>query len=505
MLKKSLVVGGIVSCILGYSIYIKYKNITLVDIINKIPQVNNMIITEKKKLKTSLADYISTNTLMELPNESTDIEIILNKFNKKNIGYKNTGAIYICDKTLDNLIIETYKKTLRSNPLHVSLFSDILKGETEIIKMMAKLFNGNSKVVGNITTGGTDSIRHAVYCARERAINYNIVEKWEMILPATAHPAFRKAANEYMVIVKECPVDNNYRMDLTYFKNILTNKTILVIGSCPSYPHGSVDPIEDISNILSEYDNNNIIGLHVDCCLGSLIVPFTKEINRKIYTKFDFSVPRVTSISIDTHKYGYTDKGSSVILYKNHDDWRKYQIFVDSKWCGGIYATPTLSGSRSGKDIAGTLVTLLYFGKNKYKKFAQEILELADEMRNVILEFQELKLIGVDNLMVVTFMANNNCINIYNLKNEMTKKGWYLASLQNPNALHFCVTAVHIKINNFIDEFRNDLNYCLNMIKKSITKESNESAMYCSNNTMIIKEFIPELSREYWNILNNPI
>ena len=173
---------------------------------------------------------------------------------------------------------------------------------------------------------------------------------------------------------------------------MITNKTILVVGSCPSFPHGTVDPIRrNIRNFNTIMIQIILLDLHVDCCLGSLIVPFMKEIN-EIYTKFDFSVPRVTSISIDTHKYGYTDKGSSIILYKNHDDWRKHQIFVDSKWCGGIYATPTLAGSRSGKDIAGTLVTLLYFGKNKYKELANQIITLSNKMRDVIKEISGIEI-----------------------------------------------------------------------------------------------------------------
>ena len=164
MIKTSLIVGGIVSCVLGYTIYKNYKKLSLINIIKKIPQVNNMITSEKKKLKESLKEYISTNTILKLPNDTIDDTILDQKFNIPPHGYKNTGAIYISDPKLDTLIIETYKKTLRSNPLHASLFSDILKAETEIIRMIADLFNGNNQVVGNVTTGGTDSIRHAVYC-----------------------------------------------------------------------------------------------------------------------------------------------------------------------------------------------------------------------------------------------------------------------------------------------------------------------------------------------------
>lgn len=51
------------------------------------------------------------------------------------------------------------------------------------------------------------------------------------------------------------------------------------------------------------------IGLHVDCCLGSVIVPFLEqaglakgEDGRYKSTPFDFRVHGVRSISCDTHK-----------------------------------------------------------------------------------------------------------------------------------------------------------------------------------------------------------
>ena len=54
------------------------------------------------------------------------------------------------------------------------------------------------------------------------------------------------------------------------------------------------------------------IGLHVDCCLGGFVLPFAKKLGYDI-PEFDFSVKGVTSMSLDTHKYGYALKGECIV------------------------------------------------------------------------------------------------------------------------------------------------------------------------------------------------
>src|SRR5690606_27662378 len=135
-------------------------------------------------------------------------------------------------------------------------------------------------------------------------------------------------------------------------------RTILVVGSAPGFPHGIIDPIEGISQMLQKKDPKGRIGLHVDGCLGGFVLPFMKDLE----VKFGFDVPRVTSISADTHKYGFAEKGTSVVMYRNHDEWRKHQIFVTTDFPGGIYATPTMAGSKQGSSLAATWAAMVYMG-----------------------------------------------------------------------------------------------------------------------------------------------
>ena len=151
---------------------------------------------------------------------------------------------------------------------------------------------------------------------------------------------------------------------------------------------------------------------------------------------------------------------------------------MDSTWSGGIYATPTLAGSRSGKDIAGTWATMLYIGKDGYIQYANKIIQLVQKLKIIIRNIPELRLLSDVEVMVIAFTTKDSAINIYNIKNEMSKLGWYLSSLQNPNGIHFCVTAVHTEINNFASMFEHDLKSSISNVKNNPSNKSSEAIMY---------------------------
>ena len=73
---------------------------------------------------------------------------------------------------------------------------------------------------------------------------------------------------------------------------------------------------------------------------GGFLIPFMDDAGYPL-KPFDFRVPGVTSISADTHKYGFAPKGSSVILY-SEQIYRHYQWFSYVDWPGGIYCTTTI-------------------------------------------------------------------------------------------------------------------------------------------------------------------
>lgn len=91
------------------------------------------------------------------------------------------------------------------------------------------------------------------------------------------------------------------------------------------------------SNMLQVARRYNLL-LHVDACLGGFVLPFARKLGHPI-SAFDFSVKGVTSMSVDTHKFGMAHKGTSVVLY-HCKELRQYQYTKITEWTGGLYISP---------------------------------------------------------------------------------------------------------------------------------------------------------------------
>jgi len=295
----------------------------------------------------------------------------------KNIGDKKwedgkvSGGVYHGGKDLTEVTYNAYKMFEWSNPLHPEIFEGIRNMEAEIVSMVVNLLHGDPNIqCGTMTTGGTESILMAIKTHKEWAKEVKGITKPNMIFPTTAHAAFDKACAFFNIEAIAAPLDPiTFTVDVKKMKKLINRNTIMIVGSFPNYPYGTVDDISTLSKIALEKG----IGLHVDCCLGSFIALFSESVGHEI-PQFDFRLPGVTSISLDTHKYGFTPKGSSVVLYKNKE-LRQYQFFVQPAWPGGIYASPTLPGSKPGTVIATTWAVLMHFGKNGYKESCKKILD----------------------------------------------------------------------------------------------------------------------------------
>jgi len=237
------------------------------------------------------------------------------------------------------------------NTIQFDLCPSMAKFESEIIAMTIRMLNGDAAreanpedaVCGTVTSGGSESIGMAMKVYRDRARAERGITAPEIVLPRTAHPAFHKAGEYYgikMVTVEVDPPD--YRVDPEKMEAAITGNTVALVGSAGNYPYGLIDPMEALSEIAVPRG----IGLHVDGCLGGFILPWVEKLGYAV-PRFDFRLPGVTTISADTHKYGFALKGTSVVLYRNNS-WRRYQYFSFPDWPGGIYASPTSAGSRSG-------------------------------------------------------------------------------------------------------------------------------------------------------------
>lgn len=336
---------------------------------------------------------------------------------------KVLGYIYAPGEKANEVIKEAYTMYLTENGLDPLTYPSILRLENELVGMIADLLRGDGNVVGNFTAGGTESIMMAVLSARNRAraLRPEIKEP-EMILPFTAHAAFYKAAHYLSVKPVTVPVkDESFLADVGAMRKAINKNTILLVGSAPGYAHGVVDPIEEIGRLALE---KNLL-FHVDACVGGIHLSYMRKLGMNV-PDFDFTVPGVTSISTDLHKYGYAAKNASLILYKNKDI-RQYQIFACSRWPGYTVVNPVASSSKTGGPFAAAWAVIHYFGDEGYKKIVKEVMDATDMVVDGIKKIDCLKINGKPDMCMFSFYSTSSKVNVYRLADEMKiRGGWYL-------------------------------------------------------------------------------
>lgn len=326
------------------------------------------------------------------------------------------------------------------NTIQFDICPSMSKFESEIIAMTAQMLNGDAvkahnpqdQVCGTVTSGGSESIMMAMMAYRNRAVAEKGISAPEVVMPRTAHPAFDKAGEYYGIKMVKVPVGlPDFRVDPALLEEHINANTIAIVGSAGNYPYGLIDPLDRLSEIALKHD----LGFHVDGCLGGFILPWIEKLGYDI-PEFDFRLPGVTSMSADTHKYGFALKGTSVVLYRNND-LRRYQYFNVPDWPGGIYASPTSAGSRSGGLTSATWAAMVYLGEEGYLKAIKRIMDIADEIKKGVAQIPELVLIG-EPTFVISFRSEE--VDVFLVNDYMKTKGWRFNCLQLPPGLHFCVT-----------------------------------------------------------------
>jgi glutamate/tyrosine decarboxylase-like PLP-dependent enzyme len=349
---------------------------------------------------------------------------------------KMSGSMYCGDHSHYEFLTEAFGLYAHVNALQRDVCPSATRFEGEIIAMTLDLMHGEAvtdgEPVGVVTTGGTGSILHAVLAYRELAAAERGVRQPNLIKPETAHAAFDKACHLYGIEVRKAPVhEDTTLVDTDWVRANIDDQTIALVGSACNYGYGTIDPIAELSDIALEHG----VGLHVDGCLGGFILPFGQELGYDI-PLFDFRVPGVTSISADTHKYGYGLKGSSVCLFRDKS-LRNAQYFFLTDWTGGKYCSPGIEGSRSAGLMAATWATLVSMGRDGYRKYADAIFSTADTMKAAVRSHPELRILG-DPTFCFSFTADE--FNIYHVNDFMRQRGWRFNGQQYPDAIHMAVT-----------------------------------------------------------------
>ncbi|ODQ81178.1 hypothetical protein BABINDRAFT_160571 [Babjeviella inositovora NRRL Y-12698] len=350
---------------------------------------------------------------------------------------KVSGAVYHGGDDIIALQSQAFQKNCVANQLHPDVFPGVRKMESEVVAMVLDMYNAPVRACGTSSSGGTESLLLACLAAKVYGARYKGISSPEIVAPVTIHAGVDKAAYYFGIKLHKARVDpKTMQVDLSQVKRLINRNTVLLCGSSPNFPHGIIDDIQGMSDLAVRYD----IPLHVDSCLGSFITPFANKAGFHDVPICDFRVPGVTSISCDTHKYGFAPKGSSVIMYRDNK-MRECQYYVNVEWSGGVYGSPTLAGSRPGALMAGCWATMMNIGEDGYVKSAQEIIQASRDFKAAVQRIPQLRVLGDPLGSVVSFtVAELASLNIYELSDAMSAKGWHLSTLQTPAAVHIAFT-----------------------------------------------------------------
>ena len=297
------------------------------------------------------------------------------------------------DPELEELLHQVATMFLHENALNPFRYRTLLRMETEVVAMASDLFGAGA---GSMSSGGTESIFLAVQTAREWGRARGITEP-RVVCCNTAHPAFAKACHYLGVELAARPHGADGRADPQSFADALDDRTVMLVASSPCYPFGVIDPVSDIAALAAESDRL----CHVDACLGGWLLPWWERLGREV-PAWDFRVPGVTSLSADIHKYGYCFKGASVVMYRDRS-MLEQQIFMYDDWPGGLYASSTAAGTRSGAPIAGAWTVMTHLGAEGYTRLARRVAAATDAFRSGIEAIDGLDVHGEPDLSVFEF------------------------------------------------------------------------------------------------------
>ncbi|OJY74592.1 MAG: hypothetical protein BGP12_06430 [Rhodospirillales bacterium 70-18] len=316
-------------------------------------------------------------------------------------------------------------------------FTSLKRMEEAVVAMCLDLFHGPAGSVGNMTSGGTESIVMAVKACRDwsRARRGDPAHRGNLVLPVTAHPAFDKAARLMDLEVRRVPVAADLRADPAAMAAAMDEDTILLVGSVPCFPYGVVDPLP----ALSELALSRGVWLHVDACVGGYFAPFARALGRPI-PEFDFALPGVASLSADLHKFGFCPKPASTVFYRDAGR-AAAQVFDLDVWPNGRFTTATLVGTRPGGAVAAAWAVLTFLGREGYMAIAERMLAMRDAYVAGIEAIPGLRLHSPPDLSILAFGTPEKDMN--SVANGMQARGWVPGMTREPPGLHLMMSLLH--------------------------------------------------------------
>ncbi|XP_023593489.1 sphingosine-1-phosphate lyase 1 isoform X6 [Trichechus manatus latirostris] len=391
---------------------------------------------DKEYVKALPSQGLSSSAVLEKLKEYSSMDVCWQEG-------RASGAVYNGEEKLTELLVKAYGDFAWSNPLHPDIFPGLRKIEAEIVRMACSLFNGGPDSCGSVTSGGTESILMACKAYRDLAFEKGIKTP-EIVAPQSAHAAFDKAANYFGMKIVRVPLNKMMEVNVRAMRRAISRNTAMLVCSTPQFPHGVIDPVPEVA------------------------------------------------------KYGYAPKGSSVVLYSDKK-YRNYQFFVATDWQGGIYASPTIAGSRPGGISAACWATLMHFGESGYVEATKQIIKTTRFLKSELENIKGVFVFGNPQLSVIALGSHD--FDIYRLSNLMTAKGWNLNQLQFPPSIHFCITLLHTR-NRVAIQFLKDIRESVTQIMKNPkAKTTGMGAIYGMAQATVDRNLVAELSSVFLNSL----
>ena len=381
------------------------------------------------------------------------------------------SLVYHLNDDHQKLVADAYREFLSENYLNPFAFKSVQGLERKVVSMSADLLNGDDNVVGTFTSGGTESILLSMYAYREWARSHKKqVKNPEVVVPSSIHPAFDKAAHLFGLTLNRVAVGGDQRADMTAMEKAITKNTILICGSAPSYPYGIMDPIPQLGELALKHN----LPLHVDGCIGGFMLPWVEALGYPV-PEWDFRVAGVTSISADLHKFGYAAKGASVLLYRS-EEVLQHQIFIQTEWIGGVYASATILGSRTAGPIAAAWTAMCSLGKEGYMRVTDEIMTAVKYLRESISTIPGLEIVGEPVMNIIGYQSTTRDVDVYVVADQLEQRGWVVDRQQFPPTIHMTVMSYNKPVlEQYIDDLRNAVDFARSNPKAS---GEGQAAMY---------------------------
>jgi sphinganine-1-phosphate aldolase len=405
---------------------------------------------------------------MELPDEGMSPETVLTHIDdlkRSDVRWREGRAfslVYYAGADVLAVAEEAYRRYATENALNTDAFPGLRTIQSEVVAIVGGWLEAGDEGAGFMTSGGTESILMAVKAARERGRKERGITRPNVVMPTSAHAAFEKGCYYFGVESRRVDVDVDWRADVAAMEAAIDDNTVLLVGSAPQYPQGVIDPISEIAALGAAHD----INCHVDACMGGVTLAYMARLGEAV-PQWNFSVPGVTSISVDLHKYGYTAKGASVIMHRNKR-LRGYQTFVTDNWLGGLYGSSGVLGTKGGGSMAAAWAVMHHLGNDGYMRVTAAARAACLQLAAAVAEIPELIIRAAPQATLLAFgAADEEGLDVFAVADALWRRGWYVDRQGPPPSLHCTVSVVHDgKIDAFVTDLRASVDEVLDARKR---------------------------------------